>query len=77
MATTVATAIVAEVLDQVPQIGSARSLLFTHNWLGHGDLLRGSVDVGDLVSTSMLQLPYVLIFGALAWARFTSKDVTS
>ena len=67
----------AEVLDQVPQLGSARSLLFTHNWLGYGDLLRGSVDVGNLVSMSMLQLPYVLIFGALAWARFTSKDITS
>ena len=77
MAATVATTIVAEVLDQVPQLGSARSLLFTHNWLGFGDLLRGSVDVGNLVSMSMLQLPYVLIFGALAWARFTSKDITS
>ena len=40
MAATVATTIVAEVLDQVPQLGSARSLLFTHNWLGYGDLLR-------------------------------------
>ncbi len=77
MAATVATTIVAEVLDQVPQLGSSRSLLFTHNWLGYGDLLRGSVDVGNLVSMSMLQLPYVLIFGALAWARFTSKDITS
>jgi len=45
--------------------------------LGYGDLLRGSVDVGNLVSMSALQLPYVLIFGTLAWARFTSKDITS
>jgi ABC-2 type transport system permease protein len=77
MAATVATTIVAEVLDQVPQLGSLRSALFTHNWLGFGDLLRGSVDVGSLVSSSMLQLPYVVLFGALAWARFTSKDITS
>jgi ABC-2 type transport system permease protein len=77
MAATVAVTIIVEVLDQVPQIGSIRTLLFTHHWLGFGDLLRGYVDVGTLLSNSLLQLPYVLVFGAMAWARFTSKDITS
>jgi ABC-2 type transport system permease protein len=77
MAATVAVTIIAEVLDAVPQIGSIRSSLFTHNWLGYGDLLRPNVDIGNLLSASSLQLAYVLVFGALAWARFTSKDITS
>ena len=77
MAATVAVTIIVEVLDAVPQMGSFRSVLFTHNWLGYGDLLRPNVDVGNLISASSLQLAYVAVFGALAWARFTTKDVTS
>jgi ABC-2 type transport system permease protein len=77
MAATVAITIIAEVLDAVPQIGSLRSALFTHNWLGFGELLRPAVDVRTLVSSSLLQVAYVAVFGALAWARFTTKDITS
>jgi ABC-2 type transport system permease protein len=77
MATTVAVTIVVEVLDALPQLGSLRQVLFTHHWLGFGELLRLQVDVGTLVSWSALQLAYVVVLGALAWARFTTKDVTS
>jgi ABC-2 type transport system permease protein len=77
MAATVAVTIIAEVLDAVPQIGAARSALFTHNWLGFGELLRPGVSVPTLVGWSLLQVAYVAVFGSLAWARFTTKDVTS
>jgi ABC-2 type transport system permease protein len=77
MAATVAITIIVEVLDAVPQIGSFRSALFTHHWLGFGELLRSGVDVGSLTSWSLLQVAYVAVFGALAWARFTTKDITS
>ena len=77
MAATVAATIIVEVLDAVPQIGSFRSVLFTHHWLGFGELLRPGVDVGSLTSWSLLQVAYVAVFGALAWARFTTKDITS
>ena len=77
MAATVAVTIIVEVLDAVPQIGSVRAALFTHYWLGYGDLLRPNVDVGNLLSHSTLQLGYILVFGALAWARFTTKDITA
>ena len=77
MAATVAVTIIVEVLDAVPQIGAFRSILFTHNWLGFGELLRPSVDVPNLIGWSALQLAYVAVFGALAWARFTTKDITS
>jgi ABC-2 type transport system permease protein len=77
MAATVALTIIIEVLDAVPQIGSFRSVLFTHYWLGYGDLLRPGVDVGLLLTHSTLQLAYLAVFGSLAWARFTTKDITS
>ncbi len=77
MAATVGVAIVASVLDQVPQLGSLRGLLFTHHWLGFGEILRRQVDWGTLTSWLGLQFGYVVVFGAAAWARFTSADVTS
>jgi ABC-2 type transport system permease protein len=77
MASTVGVAVVAAVLDQVPQLGWLRTLLFTHHWLGFGEILRSSVDWHTLLSWLGLQLAYVVIFGAAAWARFTTADVTS
>ena len=77
MAATVGVAVVAAVLDQVPQLGSLRSLLFTHHWLGFGEILRLSVDWRTLLGWLGLQLGYVVIFGAAAWARFTTADITS
>ena len=77
MAATVGVAIVATVLDQVPQLGSLRGLLFTHHWLGFGEILRRNVNWGLLLSWLQLQAAYVAIFGAAAWARFTSADITS
>lgn len=77
MAATVGVAIVASVLDSVPQLGSFRNVLFVHHWLAFADIMRGSVDWTTLWSYLLLQLAYVAIFGTLAWARFTTKDVTS
>ncbi len=77
MAATVGVAIVATVLDQVPQLGSLRGLLFTHHWLGFGEILRRDVDWATLTSWLGLQAAYVVVFGSAAWARFTTADVTS
>src|SRR5438270_3405788 len=77
MAATIGVAVVAAVLDQVPQLGSLRTLLFTHHWLGFGEILRLSVDWHTLLGWLGLQLAYLVIFGAAAWARFTTADITS
>jgi ABC-2 type transport system permease protein len=77
MATTVGIAIVANVLDAVPQLGSFREALFTHQWLAFTNILSGTVDWPTLLHHWLVQLAYVAIFGALAWARFVTKDVTS
>jgi ABC-2 type transport system permease protein len=76
-AATVGIAIVANVLDAVPQLGRLRSGLFVHHWLAFADILRGYVDWPQLAGYLLLQVAYVALFGAAAWARFTTADITS
>lgn len=77
MATTVALAVFSAVLDAVPQLSAIHPWLLTHNWLGFGELLRGTVDAGALLRWSGLHLAYAAVFLALARGRLTTKDVTS
>jgi len=76
MAATVCIAILFALLDAVPQLSSIHPVLLTHNWLGFGELLRSSISVSDLTRWTALHLSYAAIFLSLAWARFTTKDVT-
>ncbi len=77
MAATSVLVIAAEIADAVPQISAIHPYLFTHYWLAFGDLLRTPI-VGHDISRGLLsQLAYLAIFGSLAWARFTTKDITS
>jgi ABC-2 type transport system permease protein len=77
MATTLGVAIVASVLDSVPQLGSVRNVLFVHHWLAFADILRGSVNWSQLDGYLVLQLGYVAVFAAAAWARFVTADITN
>ena len=77
MATTIALAVLSAVLDAVPQLKAIHPFLLTHHWLGFGELLRGSVDTAALLRWSALHLAYAAVFLSLAWARLTTKDVTS
>jgi len=77
MAATVGSAVVSAVLDQIPQLGGLRSLLFTHHWLGFGEILRADVDWHTLDSWLLLQLGYVALFGSAAWAKLGGSDITS
>ncbi|MCU1624706.1 MAG: putative transporter integral rane protein [Frankiales bacterium] len=76
MATTVGIAVLSLLLDAVPQLSGLHPYLLTHNWLGFGELLRGQVDTGALLSWSGLHLAYAAVFLSLAWARLSTKDVT-
>lgn len=77
MAATVVCAIIFAVLEAVPQLGSFRSLLLTHDWFGFGELLRGEVHVPTLIRDTFIPLAYTAIFGTAAWARLATADVTS
>lgn len=77
MATTIALAVFSALLDAVPQLSAIHGALLTHNWLGYGELLRGSVDIAALLRWSLLHLTYAAVFLSLAWARLQTKDITS
>ena len=75
MAATVGFAVLSAVLDGVPQVHAIHPWLFTHNWFAFSDLLRTPVRWTAIWQDLTLQLGYVAVFGAAAWARFTTKDV--
>lgn len=77
MASTIAIAVFSALLDAVPQLSSIHGILLTDHWLGFGELLRSAVSSSDLARWSGLHLAYVAVFLSLAWARMTTKDVTS
>jgi ABC-2 type transport system permease protein len=67
----------SEIVDQVPQFASAGPYLPTHWWLMFDSLLRSPVDMTTLWHGLASFAAYVVIFCLLAWARFTTSDVTS
>ncbi|MGI5393377.1 ABC transporter permease [Streptomyces sp. CA-251251] len=77
MATTVGLLITVQILDQIPQLDAVQPYFFSHYWLSFADLMREPVYWDDLVKNLGLQALYAAVFGAAAWARFTTKDVTS
>jgi ABC-2 type transport system permease protein len=77
MAATVVLAGASQVLDQLPQLDWLHPFLFSHQWLGFGDLLRDPIAFDSFGSNAVLQLGYVVVFGALAYSRFASKDILS
>jgi ABC-2 type transport system permease protein len=76
-AATVVVAIVSGVLDALPQLSAVHGALLTHHWLDVGELLRAQIDVGVLGEGLAVQAAWAAIFGALAWSRFTTADVSS
>lgn len=77
MAATAVLAVVSQVLDQLPQLDALHPWLFSHYWLGFGDLLRDPISWDSFGSNALLQFGYLAVFGALAVGRFTTKDILS
>lgn len=77
MAATITVAIAAQILDGLPQVAWLHPWLLSHHWLDLADLLRTPISWDSLRANALLQAGYVAVFGALAWARLTTKDVLS
>jgi ABC-2 type transport system permease protein len=68
---------VSQILDNLPQVAIIHPWLFTHYWLDFADMLRQPLELGNFGANLVLQLGYVALFGALAYGRFSSKDILS
>jgi ABC-2 type transport system permease protein len=69
--------VASEVADSVSQLGVVHPYLPTHWWLSFDALLRVPVAWADLGHGLLSFGVYVVIFGSIAWAKFTTADVTS
>jgi ABC-2 type transport system permease protein len=77
MAATVVLSIVAQVLDSLPQTEWLHPWMFSHYWLDFADLLRQPIEWSSFGQNALLQFGYVAVFGALAYGRFSTKDILS
>jgi ABC-2 type transport system permease protein len=77
MAATIVLAVTSQVLNEIPQLAWLHPWLFSHYWLDFADLLRQPISWTSFGDNALLQLGYLLVFGALAYGRFTTKDVLS
>ncbi|MDH6141209.1 ABC-2 type transport system permease protein [Kitasatospora sp. GP30] len=77
MASTVGLVVIVQVLDTFPQLAAIQPWLFTHYWLSFADLLRQPIYWDGVLHDLGLQALYVAVFGAAAWARFGSRDITA
>jgi ABC-2 type transport system permease protein len=68
--------VVSEVADNLPQLGVIHPYLPTHWWTSFGALLRVPVDTGTLLGGLASFAGYLLLSGAVAWARLTTTDIT-
>ena len=70
-------AVGSEILDAIPTLSSIKPYLFTHYWLNYSDLLRDPIATEQVQRGLLVAAAYVVVFWLLAWARFSSRDVTS
>jgi len=69
--------VASEVADNVPQFAAFQPYLPTHWWTDFDALLRTPIDTTTLTHGLLSFAVYIAIFGSIAWARFTSADITS
>jgi ABC-type transport system involved in multi-copper enzyme maturation permease subunit len=70
-------AVSSEVADNIPQFAAIGPYLPSHWWLSFDSILRMPVDTTELTHGLLSFAVYIVIFGSIAWARFTSADITS
>jgi ABC-2 type transport system permease protein len=65
------------VLDSITQLSWLHPWLLTHWWTAFGDLLRDPMALDGIGRGLATALVYAGVFWLAAWARFSSKDITS
>lgn len=77
MSATAIAVVLVQIMGQVPQLDWLHPFLFSDGWLRFADLLRDPVVWGGMGQGLVLQGAWIVVLLAAAWARMTSKDVTS
>ncbi|WP_205315364.1 ABC transporter permease, partial [Nonomuraea lactucae] len=77
IAGTVVVVIVSQVLRAIPQLDGLAQYLLPTWWNGFDGTLRSPIDTGSLTEGLLVFGAYIALFGSVAWARFSGKDITS
>jgi ABC-2 type transport system permease protein len=77
MATMLVVVIVSEILDAVSQVAAIHPYLPSHFWFSFDALLRTPIAWSGVLHGLASFAAYVVIFGAVAWARMRRADITS
>ncbi|MDF2708700.1 MAG: transporter permease subunit [Nonomuraea muscovyensis] len=77
IAGTVVVVVVSQVLRAIPQLDGLADYLLPTWWNGFDGVLRSPVDTAALGEGLLVFGAYTVLFGSIAWARFTGKDITS
>lgn len=67
----------SQIMDAIPQLSAIHEYLPTHYWLAFGDLLRDPIATEGLRPGITSALVYTVVFTTAAWARFTTRDISS
>lgn len=65
------------ILDSISQLAWLHPWLLTHWWTAFGDLLREPIATDAITRGLLTAVVYAAVFWTAAWARFSSKDITS
>ena len=69
--------VASEVVDQIPQFAAVAPYLPTHWWTSFDAFLRSPMDTTTIAHGLLSFAVYIVLLCSIAWARFTSQDVTS
>lgn len=70
-------AMTSQILDSISQLSVIHEYLPTHWWFGFSDLLRDPIAIESTGPGLLSAAAYIAIFLAAAWARFSSRDISS
>lgn len=77
IATALILVVASQIVENIPQFATVNPYLPTDWWLSFDSLLRTPVDTVTLWHGLLSFAVYAALFLAIAWARFTSCDITS
>ncbi|MEV4469655.1 ABC transporter permease subunit [Nonomuraea sp. NPDC049504] len=69
--------IVCQVLRAIPELDAVAPYLLPTRFTDFDAVLRSPIDVAVLRDGLLAFGAYILLFGSIAWARFSGKDITS
>jgi ABC-2 type transport system permease protein len=67
--------IISGIMNVIDSLGDMRSLLITHYWDAWEQLFRYPTNTLDMQRGFLLQIPYTIVFLAVAWWWFHRRDI--